>query len=149
MGLDTSHDAWHGGYGSFMVWRQEIAKAAGLPPLELMEGFYNPLSASGLPTRYHGVETRSERYLADLDQRLPIRWSCLKKSPLHKLLYHSDCDGKISARYCGPIANALEALLPKLNGTYGGHLGDIREKTQKFIDGLRRAAAAHEPLEFH
>jgi len=31
----------------------------------------------------------------------------------------------------------------------GGHIGRWREKTQQFVDGLRRAAAANEPLDFH
>ena len=40
MGLDTSHNAWHGAYSAFMTWRKKIAHLAGFPPLELMEGFY-------------------------------------------------------------------------------------------------------------
>lgn len=39
MGLDTSHDCWHGGYISFMAWRQSIAKAAGLPDLMMMQDY--------------------------------------------------------------------------------------------------------------
>lgn len=49
MGLDTSHNCWHGAYSAFMRWRQEIAKAAGIP-LMLMEGFYE------LGSRYGGIE---------------------------------------------------------------------------------------------
>jgi len=38
MGLDTTHDAWHGPYSSFHRWRIEIAKCIGLD-LNKMEGF--------------------------------------------------------------------------------------------------------------
>lgn len=40
MGLDTTHDCWHGAYSAFMRWRRGIAKAAGIP-LDLMEGFWS------------------------------------------------------------------------------------------------------------
>ena len=39
MGLDTSHDAWHGSYSTFNEWRNLIARAAGFPPLKEMVGF--------------------------------------------------------------------------------------------------------------
>ena len=29
MGLDTTHNAWHGSYTGFTRWRQAVAKAAG------------------------------------------------------------------------------------------------------------------------
>jgi hypothetical protein len=39
MGLDTSHNAWHGSYGSFNSWRTEICKQAGLGNLRDYYGF--------------------------------------------------------------------------------------------------------------
>jgi hypothetical protein len=157
MGLDCSHNAWHGAYSAFMRWRQKLSEVAGLPPLELMEGFYAPLSAGMLPTLYHGPGTRagafgqdSRPYLADIDERLPIKWECLNPSPLHELLYHSDCEGEIAPDRCGPIADALEALIPLLpDEEASGHIVHWRAKTQQFVDGLRAAAAAGEPLDFH
>lgn len=85
MGLDTTHDCWHGAYGSFEYWRREIAKAAGLPKLKSMVGFGG--------------------------NRL---WSSLEPSPLHLLLNHSDCDGELRWQDCGAIADELEKLIPKL-----------------------------------
>lgn len=156
MGLDTSHNAWHGAYSAFMRWRQELAKVAGLPPLNLMEGFYSPVDAAsfgGSPTIYVGMGASNElarNSVKRLEDSLPIKWDCLKPSPLHELLYHSDCDGNISASSCGPIADELEKLLPLLpDKDAGGHIGHWREKTQEFIDGLRRASTANEPLDFH
>lgn len=150
MGLDTSHDCWHGAYSAFMRWRVELAKAAGLPPLELMEGFYSPESVLGDPFwAIRGLSETERSSVERITQRLPIRWNCLAPSPLYKLLHHSDCEGEIASADCGPIADALEALLPNLNGDGGGHLGNYREKTQQFINGLRRAAAAGEDVDFH
>jgi len=39
MGLDTSHECWHGPYSSFNSWRFEICVAAGLGKLSDYEGF--------------------------------------------------------------------------------------------------------------
>ncbi len=150
MGLDTSHNCWHGAYSAFMRWRKEIAKIAGFPPLELMEGFYEPLKSTRLPTLYFGMDTRKENYLDDIDAALPIKWECLKQSPIFKLLYHSDCEGEIESADCGPIADALEALLPLFpDGDGGGHIGNWRDKTATFIAGLRLAASKGENVDFH
>jgi hypothetical protein len=157
MGLDCSHDAWRGAYSAFMRWRQKLAEVAGLPPLELMEGFYRPLDTEFQPTLYHGPGTRdgahgpdTAPYLASLDDRLPIKWECLQPSALHELLWHSDSDGEIPPDRCGPIADALEALIPLLpDENAGGHIGNWRAKTQQFVDGLRAAAADGAPLDFH
>lgn len=151
MGLDTTHDAWHGAYSAFMRWRQEIAKVAGLPPLMLMEGFYKSNDPIFDPMWSMDKGSRSENpdpTLAALKQQLPIRWDCLKPSPLHILLYHSDCEGDIPWEDCQPIASALSELLPKIEGEGGGHIGNYKQKTQQFIDGLLRAAAAKEDLIF-
>ena len=152
MGLDTSHDAWSGAYSAFHTWREMIVDAAGLPPLVLMEGFYQPLYCRGYspPTLWYGLETMETKYMDDLDNFLPIKWECLKPSPLHELLCHSDCEGEIPADHCAAIADALEAVIPKLpDKDVGGHIGNVRKKTQRFVDGLRAAAEAGEPLDFH
>jgi hypothetical protein len=134
-----------------MRWRTKIAQLAGLPPLELMEGFYVPLqSSSGLPTLYHGPETKSADYLKNIDKLLPISWSCLKPDPIHILLNHSDCEGEIAWSDCGPIADRLEKLLPLLpDEDAGGHIGVWRDKTTRFISGLWKAHAAKENVNFH
>jgi hypothetical protein len=147
MGLDTSHDAWHGAYSAFMRWRQKIAQVAGIPPLELMEGFWEKGS-------YRDPFTEMAKHFpasaAQYYDSLPIKWSALKPDPLHVLLHHSDCEGTIGPKACAKIADRLEALLPLLpTGDSGGHIGDYRDKTQAFIDGCRKAAAANESLIFH
>ena len=151
MGLDCSHDAWHGAYSAFMRWRQELAKVAGVPPLELMDGFYD---SKEYGTLYFGQSLDNQSpygWKRDrISESLPIKWDSLKPSPLHELLYHSDCDGDIPAENCAAIADALEALIPLLpDGDAGGHIGNWRDKTAQFVAGLRAAAAAGEPLDFH
>lgn len=141
MGLDTTHDAWHGAYSAFTRWRDEIAKAAG----------YAFLKSDGA----HGFS----RDVVAIDWgHIPERalmgdWSGLDapKDPLMYLIAHSDCEGEIRPEQAAPLADALEALLPKLKGVPGGgHIGpSFTEKTKTFIAGLRRAVAANEPLEFH
>lgn len=147
MGLDTSHGAWHGAYSAFMRWRQKIAAVAGLPPLELMEGFFEKGSYGDPFTEM------AKKYPHSADayyESLPIMWDALKPSPILELLHHSDCEGQILATSCGPIADALEELLPELEGEDGGgHIGNYVDKTKTFIAGLRAAAEANEPLDFH
>lgn len=152
MGLDTSHNAWHGSYSSFMRWRKRIADVAGLPPLELMEGFYKPIEEN---KRIHIFDIPSlwtvkpSNSILDVDKRLPISWNCLKPSPLHELLYHSDCDGEIPWEICNDIADCLEPLILLLpqEGTEE-EPWDWKDKTRQFVEGLRLAASLKEDLIF-
>ncbi len=129
MGLDTSHDCWHGPYSSFNRWRTIVAQAAGYPPLEMMEGFGN-----------------CEMTPLGLVSSGKIPWDSLPASPLQLLLNHSDCDGKIKSEDCDAIADALEELLPRIpeDGPWSP-----RDHASRFIKGLRAAAAAKEDVEFH
>jgi len=148
MGLDVSHDCWTGAYSAFMRWRTALAKAAGLPPLDFMEGFYKAGDYRD-PLYWAELVPGMEDGFGRLREQLPIQWECLKPSPLHGLLSHSDCEGEIAWQDCGPIADALEALLPSLpDGEGGGHIGNYRDKTSAFIAGLRLAASEEEDVEF-
>lgn len=148
MGLDTSHGCWHGAYSAFMRWRQELCKVAGLPPLDLMEGFFEKGSYRD-PFREMAREFPASA--AAYYDCLPIKWSSLRDDPyLYELLNHSDCEGELAAEVCGPLADRLAELLPLLSpGDGGGHIGNWRDKTQTFIDGLRVAASAKEAVAFH
>lgn len=124
MGLDISHDAWHGAYSAFHRWRKRLAEVAGIPDLELMEGFG------------YGDNTGK------------IKWESLKERPLHILLNHSDCDGQIEVPDLSPLIEDLTSLLPLLDGDGGGHIGGYRDKTQQFIDGAKLALEKGQPLLF-
>ena len=138
MGLDITHDCWNGAYSAFSRWRQKIAEAAGYWVLPVTY----PDGGGTHPTiildwhRYQNGELFGE-------------WRDPPRDPLLVLFVHSDCEGVIHPEQAGPLADALESLLPKLQGDGGGHIGDYREKTQNFINGLRAAAAAGEDVEFH
>ena len=167
MGLDTTHDCWHGAYSAFTRWRTKLAEAAGIP-LFLMDGYYiqddqwtnssPPLDA--LAWAAPGTDGRGpacgshygpalHNWITGIARWLPISWDVLKDDPLLVLLNHSDCEGEILAKDCAPLADRLEALLPLLTGDGGGHIGSYQEKTRTFITGLREAAAAGENVGFH
>ena len=147
MGLRISHETWIGSYIAFMAWRKRIAQVAGLPPLELMEGFYKPLE-TGMPTLW--TSSPPDRILQELDKNLPIKWECLRHSSLNLLLSHSDCDGKISWKYCKKIADCLELLIDLLPVEEGevGYSWNWIEKTEKFVKGLRLSYQNKEDLIF-
>src|SRR5690242_4873055 len=101
MGLDTTHDCWHGSYIAFGKWREAIARAAGIE-LNRMRGF----------TWESGCVNGLIDFLLPPDN--PIDWSELPQDILHVLLNHSDCDGIILAADCEPLAERLEEILPLL-----------------------------------
>ena len=142
MGLDTSHECWHGSYSSFSRWRDKLAEAAGYTfhPLPGDRGM--PSSVVLVDLDWGGIEAIIGRHLLGKWPRMPVRPDGTA-DPLIVLLAHSDCEGEIQAEFCAPLANRLEALLPLL--------GDEAyiAKTQTIIGGLRVAAAADEPVQFH
>jgi hypothetical protein len=162
MGLDVSHNAWHGAYSAFMRWRTEIARLCGIP-LNFMEGFYGEdmrrtiglfrhMESKGQP-RTMVTEHMSNTWITDGLERsvsvFPIKWETLRYDPIHHLLNHSDCEGEITPKRAAKIADRLTEILPMLpEKDDGGHIGNWREKTQRFIDGCRAAADANEPLRF-
>lgn len=137
MGLDTTHDAWHGAYSAFTRWRNKIAEVAGYAVWDVKYG-------DGI-TR----ETAMLDWGHVTDANLMGQWERTPDDPLIVLLAHSDCEGAIYPAQAGPLADRLEALLPQIDGDGGGHIGGYREKTEAFIAGLRDAVTAGEPLEFH
>jgi hypothetical protein len=151
MGLDCSHDAWHGAYSAFNSLRQKVAEAMG--------GSYPP----------HNEKTLDEEmwywgrgYNADTHPGLLV------------FLRHSDCDGHLTPRECRLVAKDLEALLPEIEklddgglhggwsisrtgdgtfetATHPGHIaaaGGYVAATKRFIDGCRKAAKANQRLRF-
>ena len=137
MGLDTSHDAWHGAYSAFTRWRHTIAEAAGYAVWDVVDD-----DGTKVPTIMldWGHVTKDNLF---------GKWGKTPADPLVVLFAHSDCEGEIFPEQATPLADKLEGLLPELTGDFGGHIGDIRAKTEQFIQGLRDAASANEPLDFH
>lgn len=159
MGLDTSHNAWHGAYSAFHRWRKALAKAAGLPPLELMDGFFASRHSSNtsnptLPPPFamdEKFKTTGDWGLDELEESLPILWGALRPDPaLYALLHHSDCEGEIPWEICGDMADRLEELLPKLEEDSPENPHKMwRKRTTQFIEGLRLAYSLKENIDFH
>lgn len=85
MGLDTTHNGWHGSYSAFHRWRIAVCAAAGYGTLDAYKGFDG---ATPCP-----------------DPETDALWY---------LLNHSDCDGAIKSHHCRALAKRLEELLPAL-----------------------------------
>jgi hypothetical protein len=144
MGLDTSHDCWHGAYSAFTRWRHAVAIAAGyqvVPPTD------EERATGRVLFDYVDIDWSiytDENYQGEWDNGPYIY------DPLLHLIVHSDCDGVIHPKHARPLAARLEGLLDKLDESQsGGHIWSMREVTQRFIDGLRKAADADEDVDFH
>lgn len=133
MGLDTTHDCWHGPYSQFMRWRQWLNRF-------IMEDRGNAGDDAAMKISHMGATREAiDKAWADGhydDQTVPI----------NVLMGHSDCDGEIPFEACGPLADELEQLLRHMpeRGIYD----EQRPATERFIQGLRKAAAAKEPVVF-
>ena len=89
MGLDITHDAFHGSYSSFDRFRQAVAKSCG--------GSY--------PTHDDASLDPSSWYLDTNDDG----------SRLALFLSHSDYDGELTPEECTSIANEMEVLLQRID----------------------------------
>jgi hypothetical protein len=162
MGLDTSHDAWHGPYSMFNRWRTWLASQLGIP-LCLMEGFYDPeMGSFGNPFslieyKFPKGDELELSSIRELKKQLPLKWESFKPSPLHELLYHSDCDGEISYGKCGKIAKALKELLATIKNdnaesrspeTERGCYDGMFKATERFMKGCELAYSKKEVMEF-
>lgn len=146
MGLDTTHDAFHGAYSAFNSLRQEVAAVIG--------GSYPPHWL-----RAYGGELARDKDgypITDLSldhDRIYLPTSVTKTMPgMVEFLMHSDCEGEISPEMCVKVADDLESILPEMPEGGAGHIaarGGYREVLRKFIAGCRAAAAEGVPLGFH
>ena len=133
MGLDTTHDCWHGGYTSFKIWRDKLAEVAG----------YKMIVVDGKPAPVIDWEAITQENLSG-------DWENDPDDMLMILIAHYDTDGYIRAKHTKPLADRLTQLLPLLPDEIGpGHIGYWKEKTQTFIDGLLSAHEAAQDVEFY
>jgi hypothetical protein len=150
MGLNTTHNAWHGPYSSFMTWRTELSKIYNIP-LELMEGFYYKGDVCSDPFLLLHHKFKNDeleiKYINRLEERLPLKWENLKKNPIYILLRHSDCDGYISYGNCGKIANELKNVIEKIEPD--DNIYSFYNRTKQFMEGCILAYKNKEKLKFH
>jgi len=142
MGLDTSHDCWHGSYNAFQRWRDKLAEVAGYT-------FHDCDKPSNFDIDWGNIEATIGRDLMGKWPRVPVRPDGTTDA-LIVLLAHSDCGGGIQVDMLLPLADRLEELLPELDKQDGGgHIGNYGDKTRQFIVGLREAYLAREVVDFH
>lgn len=138
MGLDTSHNCWHGPYTAFTRWRNAVAEAAGYEVKPVKDD-------SGMVFQTAQIDWEAiERENMGCYQG---EWRTEQPDPVVYLIAHSDCDGALHPAQSGPLADRLEELLPSVKDSHP--FDNHREKTQRFIDGLRTAVAAGEDVDFH
>lgn len=82
MGLDTTHNCWHGPYSSFNEFRRKLALQIGINLDE-----------------YIGYSDTGTKHLLDI------------KHDIMPLLNHSDCDGELSVEEASRIADGLTDIL--------------------------------------
>jgi hypothetical protein len=142
MGLDTSHDAWHGSYSGFTVWRNDVARALGI--LQRHEQLYLPHKYSDYPEDDCPVDWEHWWNCTDAMGN----WTEEPEDPVWYLLAHSDCDGVIKHEHLIPLADRLEPLIPVLDDSES--ISYHRStRTRNFVEGLRRCHEAGEDLDFH
>ena len=151
MGLECSHDAFHGAYSAFNTLRQAVCHAMGgsCPPHIKRDEKFNLV-------RDENGEIIWLRDLNDFSFSIADEFEDKEKyAGLWVFLTHSDCDGEISPEMCKRVADELEKfILPKLKhyGEAPGHIGyqgGYAKVLKKFIKGCRKAHQAGEPLEFY
>lgn len=82
MGLDTTHDAFHGPYSSFNKWRHWLAHQIGINLND-----------------YFGYGGNGTKDIESIDH------------PLMPLFNHSDCDGELTPEECRQIIKGLKDIL--------------------------------------
>jgi hypothetical protein len=82
MGLDTSHNCWHGPYSSFNRFRYSLGHQVGI---DLDE--------------YAGYNEKGTKDLSEINHELM------------PLFNHSDCDGRLTVKECKSIVKGLNEIL--------------------------------------
>lgn len=137
MGLDTSHDCWHGPYSAFTRFRNKLAEIAGY---EVKDVTYD--DGHTWPT----VSIDWPRLERDNPGCFQGEWQTGEGDPLVYLIAHSDCDGVLHPPQANALADRLTELLPKIPDD---GMERTREKTARFIAGLRNAVTRGEDVDFH
>lgn len=132
MGLDTSHEAFHGPYSSFDRMRRAVSWAVGGNWPEVIS----------LTDDFDFQEADKQQFPPD---QFP---------GLYEFLNHSDCDGQISPNMCYYVARDLAHIkllvadLEQTHPEFNTPMGSESERLQQFIDGCWSAYYDSEPLEF-
>jgi len=130
VGLDTTHDCWHGSYTNFTLWRNQIARSAGYTVTAHPD---KPWATIDIP----GIRFKPENFQGEWGGGPPV------EDPLVYLIVHSDIDGVIHPSEGRHLAARLEQLLPVL--TIEG-ASQAAERYEQFLPGLTLGRMSHEAL---
>lgn len=139
MGLDTTHDCFHGAYSAFNRLRKAVARACGgsFPP-HLPDYDAAFLAREPCPDRdmwYFEDEVVPPEHL----------------DGMRAFLGHSDCDGILTPTDAALVEAFLRWASPLVETGGGGHIargGGARAMAEQFAAGCEVAVAAGEPVEF-
>jgi hypothetical protein len=144
MGLDTTHDCWHGAYSGFTRWRQELAKIAGYAVWWV---------ADDPPSEANNFRAGLGRHTVMLDwghvthENLMGVWAKTPDDPLVVLLAHCDDTGDIYPEQAFALAARLQELRGKIPQDHPD--GEwLRAKTDAFVKGLMLAWSKSERVHF-
>lgn len=119
MGLDTSHNCWHGPYSSFNRFRYSLAKQIGI---DLDE--------------YIGYKEKGTKELTSIEH------------DIQPLLNHSDCDGILTVEEADQIINGLNNILENFNDEIQADY-NFKENIIQFRDGCLDAVSKKQEIDFH
>jgi|SRR5688572_2277704 len=124
MGLDTTHDAFHGAYSSFNHFRMEICVAAGIEMVPDPERGDRP----------HPI------WWTDMDPSTDYmgNWTAEPDDPLRYLIEHSDCDGALRCEHLPALVERLRPL----------SLATEQDRLDQFIRGCEDAIARGDDVGF-
>ncbi len=153
MGLDITHDCYHGGFHTFNYWRIWLAKQIGLP-LDMMQGhtgYYVTTEEVDAIRKQLGADCYNEplhsgyQVLRHMQDCKGISWQSIS-DPLKILLDHSDCDGCIRWHNAGKIA--LRLLLIIRQSKDDPDYSQWYETTKRFALGCCQAYQQRENILF-
>ena|SRR5690606_34976297 len=119
MGLDTSHNCWHGSYSSFNRFRYSLGHQIGIDLYD-----------------YAGYGSKGVKDLAKIEHELM------------PLFNHSDCDGILTVEESKQIVIGLNKVLENFNNKIEADF-DFEEKIIQFRDGCLNAIQRNEEVDFH
>jgi len=119
MGLDTTHNCWHGPYSSFKDFRNALAAQIGIDLNDYI-GYGSPDATKDLTSIDHD---------------------------LMPLFNHSDCDGILTVEESKRIVKGLNSVLKNFNDQLDAPYY-FKEYIEQFRDGCLDAISKNEIIEF-
>jgi hypothetical protein len=119
MGLDTSHNCWHGPYSSFNRFRYSLGYQIGINLDD-----------------YLGYGGKGTKDLKEINHDLMC------------LFNHSDCEGRLTIKECKSIVRGLNSVLDNFNENLDFDF-NFKSKIIQFRDGCLDAISKRQMVKFH